>query len=245
MVILVSALALVALTVSLGRWQLSRAQQKQALQDTISVQSARAVRPLAEFDAVTAADAGALYRAVSASGQWLHAYTVFLDNRQMDGRPGFFVVTPLLLPHNAGAVLVQRGWVPRDVSDRSRLPNLNAPLGEVTLSARIVPPPGRLFAFEGPDEGRIRQNIDLDAFRAETGLALWSVSLQQLAVESPAPTPDPLQRRWPAPAVDVHKHHGYAAQWFGLALLTTALYVWFQILRPRRSPRPSRTADDA
>ena len=44
-------------------------------------------------------------------------------------------------------------------------------------------------------------------------------------------------RDWPAPATDVHKHHGYAFQWFGLSTLFTLLYVWFQIIAPRRRAR--------
>ena len=44
---------------------------------------------------------------------------------------------------------------------------------------------------------------------------------------------DGLLRQWPEVAVDVSKHHGYAVQWFALCALITALYVWFQILRPR------------
>ena len=38
----------------------------------------------------------------------------------------------------------------------------------------------------------------------------------------------------PRPAVDVHKHYGYAFQWFALAGLITILYVWFQLVRPAR-----------
>jgi len=44
---------------------------------------------------------------------------------------------------------------------------------------------------------------------------------------------DGLLRHWPAPAFDVHKHYGYAFQWFALAALITGLYVWFQLVRPR------------
>jgi surfeit locus 1 family protein len=32
----------------------------------------------------------------------------------------------------------------------------------------------------------------------------------------------------------VHKHYGYAFQWFSLSLLTVGLYVWFQLIQPRR-----------
>jgi surfeit locus 1 family protein len=40
------------------------------------------------------------------------------------------------------------------------------------------------------------------------------------------------------PAVlDVSKHQGYAFQWFALCALISGLYVWFQLIRPRRRSR--------
>jgi surfeit locus 1 family protein len=40
-------------------------------------------------------------------------------------------------------------------------------------------------------------------------------------------------------ASGVAKHHGYAFQWFGLSGLIALLYVWFQIVQPRRQKRPA------
>src|SRR5207245_11512055 len=80
------------------------------------------------------------YRPVRLRGQWLAERTVFLDIRQMNGRPGFFVVTPLRLA-DGGAVLVQRGWVPRDLAQRTRLPAIDTPAGERELQGRIAPAP--------------------------------------------------------------------------------------------------------
>jgi surfeit locus 1 family protein len=40
-------------------------------------------------------------------------------------------------------------------------------------------------------------------------------------------------------ASGVEKHHGYAFQWFGLSGLISLLYVWFQIVQPRRQKRPA------
>jgi surfeit locus 1 family protein len=51
---------------------------------------------------------------------------------------------------------------------------------------------------------------------------------------------DGLHRHWPPPAVDVHKHYGYAFQWFALAALILGLYVWFQVLAPYRAGRAAR-----
>ena len=248
LLVLVAVVLSVSLTARLGVWQLSRAQQKLALQTQMQ---SRAVLPvLAQADlARTAMQAQAQhYQPVRLRGRWLADHTVHLDNRQMNARQGFFVVTPLLLA-SGDAVLVQRGWRPRDFNDRSALAPLDTPSGEVMVAGRIAPPPSKLFALGGEEAGAIRQNLDVAALAAEIGVALRPLSVQQLdeppsvantAVPAgtgwPAipPAGDTLLRHWPLPAVDVGKHHGYAFQWFALSALITGLYVWFQLLRPRR-----------
>jgi surfeit locus 1 family protein len=45
---------------------------------------------------------------------------------------------------------------------------------------------------------------------------------------------DGLARDWPAADTGVAKHHGYAFQWFALSALLVILYVWFQLIAPRR-----------
>jgi surfeit locus 1 family protein len=227
LVVALAALAMSLLTARLGVWQLHRADQKRALQHEID---ARAREPA--LDAATLArDATAAeaqhYRPVRLRGHWLADHTVFLDNRQMDGHPGFFVVTPLQL--QAGdAVLVQRGWVPRNAQERTRLPAVITSRGEVEVAGRVAPPPSRLFDFGQPGSGAIRQNLDLAEFQREIGVPLRPLSVQQLGAAS-----DGLQRDWPQPAVDVTMHLGYAFQWFCFCALVTGLYVWFQLLRPR------------
>ncbi|MBI3369770.1 MAG: SURF1 family protein [Burkholderiales bacterium] len=230
--VLLAALVGAVGTARLGVWQLDRAAQKQALQARIAERAT--LPPLSP--AALAGDAAGIeqqhYRRVRLQGHWLADRTVFLDNRQMNGRPGFFVLTPLRL-NEGDAVLVQRGWVARDFMDRGKLARIATPSDEITLTGRVAPPPSRLFDFGGVDNGPIRQNLDLAAFSREIGLALRPLSVQQLDDGSVAN--DGLTRQWPAPASDVAKHHGYAFQWFALCALIVGLYVWFQLLRPRRS----------
>jgi surfeit locus 1 family protein len=230
-IVLIAAVLGVALTARLGFWQLSRASEKESLQALLEDRGG--APPLAAAELARDATAAALqhYRRIDLRGRWVAERTVFLDNRQMNGRPGFFVVTPLLLDGTADAVLVQRGWVPRDAAERSRLPALPLPAGAVEISARIAPPPARLYQFGAELPGAIRQNLVLDDFARETGLSLRPLSVWQL--DTPAAVPDGLLRQWAPPAVDVHKHYGYAFQWFALAALITGLYVWFQLIRPR------------
>jgi surfeit locus 1 family protein len=172
-----------------------------------------------------------LYRAVQLRGQWLPQHSVYLENRQMQGRVGFYLVTPLRLEGRAETVLVQRGWVPRDLRDRSLLPQVPTAPGRVTVDGHIAPPPARLFEFSAAASGLIRQNLDPAGFANETGQTLLPLSVQQSP--STLDQGEGLARDWPRPAVDVQKHYGYAFQWFALCALMSGLYVWFQLVRPR------------
>lgn len=229
LVVLLAALAAVALTARLGVWQLDRAAQKLALQAAIDTRGALPPLEGAALARSTDLAAGQHQRLVTLQGRWRPEFSVFLDNRQMDGRPGFYLLTPLELT-SGDAVLVQRGWAPRDPRDRAHLPTVPTPAGAVRVVGRIAPPPAALYALGGPDAGTLRQNVDLGAYARETGLSLRPLSVLQ--TEAGESGDDGLQRRWPAPAVDVHKHYGYAFQWFALATLLIGLYVWFQVLQP-------------
>lgn len=229
-VVLLAALLSAALTARLGFWQLDRAAQKLALESMIESRSAMPPLPAGALATAPDAAAGQHFRLIRLRGRWMADRTVWLDNRQMDGRPGFFVITPLWLGPG-DAVLVQRGWAPRNAADRTRLPPLATPEGWVEVEGRVAPPPARLFQFGPGESGVIRQNLDLASEAGALGVRLRPLSVQQTA--QPAGGDDGLLRRWPAPAVDVSKHYGYAFQWFALCALITGLYVWFRIVRPR------------
>ncbi|MDL5032825.1 SURF1 family protein [Pelomonas sp. APW6] len=222
-------LAGVALTASLCAWQLDRAGQKRALEAAITQRASAAALDNA---GLAAEGAQALHRRVRLQGHWLAERSVWLENRPMDGRVGFFLVTPLQLRGRAEAVLVQRGWAPRDPADRSRLPALADEAGEIVIEGRMAASPSRLYQLGEAGRGRIRQNLDPAAYARETGLTLLPLTVLQASHEGATPG---LQRDWPAPAVDLHKHYGYAAQWAALSVLQLGLYVWFQVLRPRRA----------
>ena len=236
-------------TASLGRWQLSRAAEKEALQ---SMLDERGRMPAIDGAALlSAAGAGVadeaqpllVHRAVVLEGRWLPEHTVYLDNRQMQGRPGFFVVTPLQLAGaGGGVVLVQRGWAPRNFQDRTQLPQVQTSQEAVVrVEGRVALAPSRLYEFQGADSAlgssRIRQNLDLAAFRTETGLALANLTVLQTGKAG-----EGLLRDWPVVGAGVDKHYGYAFQWFGLCGLIALLYVWFQIVRRFIHPRSQSAA---
>jgi surfeit locus 1 family protein len=228
--VLLAAVLAATLTARLGFWQLDRAAQKLALQAAIDGQARKPALGNAQLG-----DAE-LHRRVELRGTWVAERTVWLDNRPMDGRAGFYVVTPLRLSGRADAILVQRGWAARDAADRTQLPPLTTPTGEVAVQGRLAASPSRLYDLGGGQGGAIRQNLDPAAFAQESGLALLPMTVVQTATEFD----DGLLRHWPAPEFGLHKHYGYAFQWFALCALILILYVWFQLIRPRlRGRRPS------
>lgn len=239
-VVTLAALLAVAGTLSLGRWQLSRAAEKEALQAAIDAQQAFPPLDMTGFLAIEDV-AGEMHRRVRLRGLWLADRTVWLDNRQLHGgTPGFYVLTPLALEGSQQTLMVQRGWVQRNFVDRAQLPAIATPSGIVEVTGQIAPPPAHLLELgkaaapsgqdAAPGSSPIRQNLGLDAFRAETGLPLRTdIILLQVGAAS-----EGLQRDWPPPTLGVERHYGYAFQWFGLALLVAILYVWFQFIAPRR-----------
>ena len=234
-VVLVVALAAIALALRLGFWQLDRAAQKVALQASLDLRGGEPPLTAAELAREAAGVQAQAFRRVRIAGTWAAERTVYLDNRQMDGKVGFFVVTPLRLEGGRESVLVQRGWVARNFDQRALLPPVVTPSGRVEVEGRVAATPSRMLELDATASGPIRQNVEIAPFARETGLELLPLAVIESATS--IPSHDGLERHWPPPATDVQKHYGYAFQWFAVATAIAVLYVWFRILRPLQRRR--------
>ena len=220
------ALLAFGITLALGNWQLDRAAQKVAIQVAMDIEGRKPIVATATLLAAPDKTKLVKQRAVL-QGTWVAEKTVFLDNRQMNAKVGFFVVTPLQLNSSDAVIWVQRGWIQRNFEERALLTRIATPDGLVSVEGRIAPPPSKLYELGAPSTGAIRQNLDLEQFRTETGLPLLPVMLQQTGAPS-----EGLLRDWPAVNLGIDKHYGYAFQWFGLAALIALLTLWFQVVQP-------------
>ncbi len=255
-VVWLAALLLTALTVKLGFWQLSRAAEKRQAHEHMLAQRTQAPWRNDDWpcDPSLNTDRLPFYKPVALRGHWLVDKTVFLDNRPMDGMSGFVVVTPLLLEGGVGGcgrsvVLVERGWVPRDVRDRSALPSVPTSTGPVSVQGRVTPGLSRTYqlgeeAMPATQVGPLlRQNADLAFWRHWLGQAHLAGAVLQVQAETSAERADEhadehadvLRRNWPEPGLGQDMHLAYAAQWFAMAAGIIGLTVWFQIIRPRRA----------
>lgn len=214
------------LTIALGFWQLGRAAQKEALQARMEAPDARHLVDNALLLASPQPET-LLYQHALLRGHWLAEHTLYLDNRPMHDRVGFYVITPLQLDGSERVVLVQRGWVPRNFEQRDKLPAISTAEGPVQVQGRLALPPGKLFELGPQDSGAIRQNLDLAQWSAQTHLGALAVLLTQTGAPS-----EGLLRDWPPPQLGVEKHYGYALQWFGMATALALFYLWYQFLKP-------------
>jgi surfeit locus 1 family protein len=228
----------VAVTVGLGNWQRHRAEAKEALRE--QYERAAHQPPLALT--ATATDVAALrFRPVRASGEFDGRRQVLIDNKVHAGRPGFDVVTPLKLSGGDRYVLVDRGWIAQG-TNRSSLPQVPPPAGEVGVEGRINLPPAHYLELKldaGP--GPVRQNLDIDRIAAATGLPLLPFVIEQTDNAG-----DSLIRDWPPPDFGIDQHRGYMVQWYSLAGLGIVLWLglnWRARTARAAEPPPQRTRD--
>lgn len=218
----------VLLTAALGAWQYQRAQMRLARQAQIEYAEQA---PAITLDASARALGDVENRRVRVTGRFLHNRVVYLDNRPRNELPGFYVVMALQVAPER-VVLVNRGWLPRDLRDRTAIMPYPTPGGDVTIEGIAQPDPSRAFELGrgGSAAGMpIRQNLDVAEYARET-----SLPLQPFVIMQTNDTGDHLLRDWPAPASGADRNYGYMAQWFGMSLILALLGLRLAYRRGRR-----------
>ena len=224
--VVMAALAL-PVFISLGVWQLQRAQDKQVMHDKLL---ARARMPAVELDAVSVVTDDLLFRTATASGRYIPAYQIFLDNKVHRGRAGYHVLTPLRIRGTDTLLLINRGWAPWGV-DRQRIPEADPPTGDVTVDGRLSRPVMAPISFVVAEEqdgfGMVWQNFDVDRYQHLVG-----VPLMDLVMELDSGADPMLVREWPFWEDKwIQRHRFYAIQWFGAAIALIVIFFVFNFRR--------------
>ncbi len=226
-------LIVVAVTVRLGFWQRDRAHQKEALQAHITQFENAPAQPVTSAP-IALKDIE--FHRVRAVGTFVPERVVYLDNRPYNDQPGFYVVMPFKL-RDGGYVLVNRGWLPRNPNERTAMKPYDTPKGEIEIEGIARADASKAFELgQGGSAAhhQIRQNLDVKAFAAETGLPLQPFVIQQLSDDG-----DTLVRDWPVPASGVETNYGYMLQWWGMALAAIAFGLYAARRAARKEHAPS------
>jgi surfeit locus 1 family protein len=219
----IAALACAAF-IALGNWQSRRADEKRAL--AMQFDEALHANPIA-LPPQRVAPEDVLHRRVEARGVFVPERTVLLANRLRHARSGFEVVTPLRLGDSAWHVLVERGWLPAPATPGAR-PQVRTPAGDQRIDGIALERLPRALAAGTENSGDVRQNLDIAAFAAETGL-----ELEPFVIEQHSRTDDGLERDWPRVDLGVAMHESYALQWYAFAALTIVIAAALSLRRAR------------
>jgi len=243
---LLSHLLVVGLIVAmanLGFWQLRRLDDRRATNSAIAERAQEPpvpVEQLVDVDDDVAVGKDLAWRRVTAAGVWQPEDEVLVRNRSLDQRPGFWVLSPLLLDSGVVAV-VNRGWVPLRVGEAGVPVDAAAPAeGDVVVEALLQPtqrrgsigptdpPDGVLDVLSRADVERLDAQLEQDALPVVLQLTGQE---PRLTAEFPAVLPLPEQDEGP--------HLGYAVQWF---IFTTIAVLGYPFILRRVALGAGRSA---
>ena len=218
-------LLLVTFLVLLGLWQLGRADEKKLF---LEKQAFSANKQLVDLNTIIKHDPEQIrYRNITVEGVYDLEQQYLIDNQIVNGRAGYFVMTPLKIKNSDQSVLINRGWVALN-KDRRILPEVSITKLNTAITGRInhFPVVGiRLEGAEIPTESwpSVVQVVDSGVLSQKLGYALLPFQIELAASMN-----DGYARDWKKNTImSPEKHIAYAVQWFGLAITLTLLFLWF------------------
>jgi len=213
-------LALLYLMISLGLWQLERADYKANLQSMI--ESKQDAPPIA-LNSIAKNEDDWLYQPVFARGEFDTQHQLLLDNQVRKMVAGYSVFTPLKLSSDLG-ILVNRGWLPIGAS-RSELPDVSIGLIKQKINGLASKPPSKGLVLSSNVNQFLKwpavmQFIDLQEIQKQLDYKLMPmIIVMNQAAQTPLNiSPIKINMR-------SEKHTGYAFQWFGLSLALFIIYI--------------------
>lgn len=220
----IGLVAAAALTlIGLGFWQLSRWQERRALNAVIA---SRIDQPPVVLNGELVDERDMEYRPVVVSGSFDFSREIVLRNRTLNSIPGVHLITPLRIEGSENAVLVDRGWIPYDAASPELRAAYAYPAGAVTVHglSRMSQTRASPLAPADPPLGPGRPRLD----------AWFWLDIAQIQRQVPYPLlpfyveqdsgPDPNAIPAPGHEIDLSggPHLGYAIQWFSFAVILVA-----------------------
>ena len=220
-----------SLFISLGFWQLDRAEQKRmSYAEFENRQSARAIN-LYQGNIKLSGIEEMLWQHVNASGEFLEQHQVLLDNQVEKGRAGYFVYTPFKLEKSQNVVLVNRGWLSTG-NDRTESPELIMTDGIVNIRGVVKKEPitGVLLKEVQPEQ-IIKGVYRLQKLIIDEVSELTATKLLPFIIRLEPESEHGYSRQWQAPGSGESRNTGYAFQWFAFATTLLIIYLVINIKR--------------
>ena len=205
-------IATLVLLISLGFWQLDRADEKRAIEGQIDSANSGDVKLIDSAEFLKDKE----YYHVRLQGSYVGDKQFIYDNQIVDQISGYYVLTPLVLKGASKAVLINRGFIPWN-GRRDKLADID--IGEKLTEVKVqISKPVKRMELEASeltgDFPVLIQALDLDEMSTIASLDFASV----VGLLSPE-TENGFVRQWEPYTGSIERHIGYAVQWFLMALV--------------------------
>lgn len=206
---------------SLGQWQLSRAEYKENLQQTIAQ---RKYRSPVNLDNIPSSTAEQLYLPVSVTGKYDTRHQFLLDNQVVKGKVGYDVFTPFISA-NGIRLLVNRGFVAQGKS-RDDIPDIHLPDKKITIKGLLDHPPSRGIVLLNNVHNKLSWPMLLQYIDTKEMAAFLDYQLLDMVLQLNKDENSVLEYHLPVLNLNSEKNRGYAFQWFAMTLTVWLLFIF-------------------
>ena len=220
-------IATLALLISLGFWQLDRADEKRAIEGQIDSANSGDVEFVTSVEFLKDKE----YYHVRLQGSYIGDKQFIYDNQIVDQISGYYVLTPFVLKGDSEAILINRGFIPWN-GRRDKLADIDVGAKLTEVKVQISKPVRRMELEESKTTGEfpvLIQTLDLDEMSNTASLDLASV-IGLLSPESE----DGFVRQWEPYTGSIERHIGYAIQWFLMAFVLAFIGIRL-VLKQRKN----------
>ena len=220
-------IATIVFLVSLGLWQLDRADQKRTIEAAIVNAKTGPVELIANGRELLDKE----YFHVRLQGNYLSDKQFIYDNQIVDQVSGYYVLTPFILTDQLGVILVNRGFIPWN-GQRERLADIAVDSVSREIKVQVSSPIKRM-ELKATDVSRqfpvLIQAVDFDVLEEVSKLKFVKV----VGLLDPSSS-DGYVRKWEPYTGSIEKHIGYAIQWFLMALVLAIIGLRIGLKRGKK-----------
>ena len=216
-----------AFLVSLGFWQLERADDKRSIEASIKQANTGSVELIKKEEGLQSKE----YYEVRLQGKYLSDKQFIYDNQIVDQVSGYYVLTPYALEGQSKAILINRGFIPWN-GRRDKL--VDIVIGQETREIKVqISKPIKRMELK-PSEVGIQFPVLIQSIDLQDMADRAKVDFSSVIGLLDASASNGFIRKWEPYTGSIEKHIGYAVQWFLMALVLAIIGIRIAIKQRKK-----------
>lgn len=216
-----------AFLVSLGFWQLERADDKRSIEASIKQANTGSVELIKKEEGLQSKE----YYEVRLQGKYLSDKQFIYDNQIVDQVSGYYVLTPYALEGQSKSILINRGFIPWN-GRRDKLADIV--IGQETREIKVqISKPIKRMELK-PSEVGIQFPVLIQSIDLQDMADRAKVDFSSVIGLLDASASNGFIRKWEPYTGSIEKHIGYAVQWFLMALVLAIIGIRIAIKQRKK-----------